>query len=50
MYGMDQNIKKFKPDRQCTYNVTLRSDGATTVAEEMLRVSHNLSVCICSLR
>jgi len=37
-------------DRQCTYNVTLRSVRATIVAVEKQWVLHNLGVCICSLR
>ena len=36
--------------RHCTYNVTFRRVHATTVAVENQWVSHNLGVCICSLR
>jgi hypothetical protein len=58
-YKPDRNIRRFpifcrciqrKPDRQRTYNVTLRRVLATIVAVEKQWVLRNLSVCICSLR
>ena len=41
---------QWRQDRQCTYNVTLRRFPALFVAVEKQWISHNLSMCICSLR
>ena len=40
---------KWKQDRQCTYNVTLRRDRATIVVVEKQEVLRILNVCFCSL-
>jgi len=40
-------VSKFKEDRQCTYNITLRRVRATNVAVEKQWVLHSLSVCVC---
>ena len=41
-----QNKSRFKQDRQCTHNVTLKPVRPTIVAVEKQQASHILSVCL----
>ena len=41
---------RVKPDRRCTYDVTLRSVSVTILAVEKQLLLHNTTACICSHR